>query len=83
MGGCSIFSDKESSVEVGISLDRIHKSKNAWGIIGLVAVISVPGSILQLIMNQQTGHFVGEGAEFVVLLWQLLTGELANEQNKE
>lgn len=58
--------DMGSPVEVGISLDRIHKPQIAWGIIGLVAVISVMSGILQLIMSKQTGHFVGEGAEFVV-----------------
>ena len=58
--------DMGSPVETGISLDGIHKPQIAWGIIGLVAVISVLGSILQLIMSKQTGYFVGEGAEFLL-----------------
>ena len=58
--------DMGSPVETGISLDRIHKPQITWGIIGLVAVISVLGSILQLIMSKQTGYFVGEGAEFLL-----------------
>ncbi len=58
--------DMGSPVEVGISLDRIHKPQIAWGIIGLTAVISVASIILQLIMSSQTGYFEGESSEYVV-----------------
>ena len=47
--------DMGSPVEVGISLDRIHKPQIAWGLILLMAVISIAGIILQIVIETQTG----------------------------
>lgn len=47
--------DMGSPVEVGISLDRIHKPQIAWGMIILMAVISIAGIILQIVIETQTG----------------------------
>ena len=47
--------DMGSPVEVGIALDRIHRPKAAWGLIGLMAVISIAGIIFHelIAMNLQ------------------------------
>lgn len=47
--------DMGSPVEVGIALDRIHRPKAAWGLIGLMAVISMAGIIFHelIAMNLQ------------------------------
>lgn len=58
--------DMGSPVEVGISLDQIHRPQIAWGIVGLMAVISVAGIILQLIMCNQIPEYVEEGSKYVV-----------------
>ena len=47
--------DMGSPVEVGISLDRIHKPQIAWQIIILMAVISIAGILLQIVIETQTG----------------------------
>lgn len=47
--------DMGSPVEVGISLDRIHRPQIAWGIIILMAIISLAGIILQMVIEAQTG----------------------------
>lgn len=58
--------DMGSPVEVGVSLDRIHKPQIAWGMIGLMALISVAGIILHQIMSSQTGEQAVGSSEFVM-----------------
>ncbi|MBQ7776013.1 MAG: FtsW/RodA/SpoVE family cell cycle protein [Lachnospiraceae bacterium] len=48
--------DMGSPVEVGISLDSIHRPQTAWGMIGLMAVISIAGILLHLILNSRLGE---------------------------
>ena len=38
--------DMGSPVETGISLDRIHRPQMAWGILGLMAVITLLANVL-------------------------------------
>lgn len=58
--------DMGSPVEVGISLDSIHKPQIAWGIIGLMAVISLVGIIIQQIISNRIEEYAPEGSEFIV-----------------
>ena len=37
--------DMGSPIEAGIALDRVHRPKAAWGIIGLMAFISMAGAV--------------------------------------
>lgn len=38
-------------IETGIALDRIHRPRMAWGMIGLVALLSITGLILQYLVQ--------------------------------
>ena len=46
--------DMGSPVETGIALDRIHRPQAAWGMIALMAVISIAGILLHLMISRQT-----------------------------
>lgn len=53
--------DMGSPIEVGIALDRIHRPKAAWGMIGLMAFISIAGIIFHgLIIMQLQNHMEGD-----------------------
>lgn len=45
-------------VEAGAELDRIHRPKMAWGMIGLIAVLSVGGLILQALLKESVGYTI-------------------------
>lgn len=59
-------------VETGVALDRIHRPKMAWGMIALIAVISVIGFIVQFLLgtNPLAGgiesSFIGKQAVYVI-----------------
>lgn len=38
-------------IETGIELDRIHRPRMAWGMIGLVSLLSIMGLILQYLVQ--------------------------------
>ena len=52
--------DMGSPVEAGVELDRIHRPKPAWGMIGLMAVITIASIIIHSAMGTRgfTGHAV-------------------------
>ena len=58
--------DMGSPVEVGISLDKIHKPQIAWGIVALMALISISGIILHQIISSQIGEEAVGSADFAV-----------------
>lgn len=49
--------DMGDPVEVGISLDRIHKPQIAWELIGIMAFISIAGIILHQIISRQIDNY--------------------------
>ena len=57
--------DMGSPVEVGISLDRIHRPKMNWVLISLMAVIGLAGIILHELMWRQMGLLASGSREFV------------------
>lgn len=52
--------DMGSPVETGIALDRIHRPQPAWGMIALMAVISMAGSLLHLMISRQVLGYAEE-----------------------
>lgn len=62
----SAVQDMGSPVEVGIALDRIHRPKAAWSMIGLMALISLAGIILHQIIFRQVGEDAASSAEFAL-----------------
>lgn len=50
----SAVADMGDPVETGVMLDRIHKPKVAWGMIGLMAVISIIGIVIHNLMGTDT-----------------------------
>lgn len=56
-------------VETGVSLDRIHKPKMSWGMIMLVAILSIAGLIIQGLSWAQTGdmYFFHRQIAFVAI----------------
>ena len=56
-------------VETGVSLDRIHKPKMSWGMILLVAIMSVIGLTIQGLSWNQTGdlYFFRHQVSFVII----------------
>ena len=48
-------------VETGNELNRIHRPRMAWGMIGLIAVLSLAGYLIQNFM-QEKWIAAGEGA---------------------
>lgn len=62
----SAVQDMGSPVEVGIALDRIHRPKAAWSMIGLMALISLAGIILHQIIFRQIGEDAASSAEFTM-----------------
>ncbi|WP_394522557.1 FtsW/RodA/SpoVE family cell cycle protein [Lacrimispora sp. JR3] len=48
-------------VEVGVSLDRIHRPQMAWQVLALIGVISVVSIFLQYFMNK---NYVAEGSYY-------------------
>lgn len=63
-------------VEVGISMDRIHRPKMAWGMIGLIAVLTLAGFALQALMQTkfEEEYFLPGGNEkqLVILIMGLI-----------
>ena len=51
--------DMGSPVETGIALDRIHRPQAAWGIITLMAVISVGAILVHLMISGQIKQYAG------------------------
>lgn len=49
--------DMGDPIEVGISLDRIHKPQVAWRMLGVIALISILGIILQFSISLQIEKF--------------------------
>lgn len=67
------IADMGSPVEAGISLDRIHKPRMAWGMIGFMAVISIIGIVIHrlivykmLISSQFIGNVTAGSSSFVL-----------------
>ena len=56
--------DMGSPVEAGIALDRIHRPKINWRLIGLMALIGVAGIVLHELMWIQQGLLAGESRDF-------------------
>lgn len=57
--------DMGSPVEVGVALDRIHRPKVNWGLIGLMAVIALAGIIVHELMWRQMGLLAKGSREFL------------------
>lgn len=57
--------DMGSPVEAGIALDRIHRPKINWRLIGLMALIGVAGIVLHELMWIQQGLLAGESRDFL------------------
>ena len=58
--------DMGNPVEVGISLDRIHRPAFAWGMVGLMAVISIAAIVIQQILWNQMGENAIGSSHFMV-----------------
>ena len=58
--------DMGNPVEVGISLDRIHRPQIAWGMIGLMTLISIAGIIIHRIMFRQIGEEAVGSSNFML-----------------
>ncbi len=52
--------DMGSPVETGIALDRIHRPQAAWGMIALMAVISIAGSLVHLMISGLVREYAGD-----------------------
>ncbi len=52
--------DMGSPAETGIALDRIHRPQAAWGMIVLMAVISIAGSLVHLMISGQVREYAEE-----------------------
>lgn len=62
--------DMGDPIEVGISLDRIHKPRIAWGLLLLVAIISVLGIwVQQSILHQKDFQNLNEHQQMVFQLY--------------
>ena len=57
--------DMGSPVEAGIALDRIHRPKMNWGMVGLMALIALAGIVLHELMWRHLGLYVQDSREFV------------------
>lgn len=57
--------DMGSPVEAGIELDRIHRPKTNWGLIGLMALIGAAGVVLHELMWRQVGLLASGSLDFV------------------
>lgn len=63
--------DMGDPVEAGVSLDRIHKPKVAWGMIGLMAVISIIGIVIHNLMGTDTddmGYYLSHMSNVMYIL---------------
>ena len=58
--------DMGSPVEAGIALDKVHRPKMNWGVVGLMALISVAGIVLHEVMWRQLGRQVIDSRDFVI-----------------
>lgn len=58
--------DMGNPVEVGISLDRIHRPQIAWGMIGFMALISIAGIIIHQIMFRHIGEEAVGSSKFMM-----------------
>lgn len=67
---CEAVKEMGDPVEVGIAMDRIHRPKMAWGMIGLIAVLSLAGFILQALMQTKVeeAYFLPGGSEKQLVL---------------
>lgn len=50
-------------IEAGIALDRIHRPQMAWGMIGLVALLSITGLILQYLAQLEFSKIQMSGSQ--------------------
>lgn len=48
-------------VETGVELDKIHRPKMPWGMLALIAVLSVLSCIFQYLLNQKSINAGGDG----------------------
>ena len=55
--------DMGDPVEAGIALDRIHRPKMAWGMIGFILVLQIVGAGIQYLLSLQSteGSYIGGG----------------------
>ena len=57
--------DMGSPVEAGIALDKVHRPKMNWGVVGLMAIISIAGIVLHELMWSQLGLHARGSLDFV------------------
>lgn len=57
--------DMGSPVEAGIELDRVHRPKTNWGLIGLMALIAAVGVVLHELIWSQMGLLASGSLDFV------------------
>ena len=57
--------DMGSPVEAGIALDKVHRPKMNWGVVGLMAIISIAGIVLHEVMWREVGVLAQGSLEFV------------------
>ena len=55
--------DMGSPVETGVELDKIHRPKMPWAMIGLIVALSVVSCVIQLLLNQRSIE-AGDGGFF-------------------
>ena len=53
--------DMGSPVETGVELDKIHRPKMPWAMIGLIVALSVVSCVIQLLLNQRSIEAGGWG----------------------
>jgi len=57
--------DMGSPVEAGIALDRIHRPKTNWGLIGLMALIGAAGVVLHELVWREMGLLASGSRDFL------------------
>jgi cell division protein FtsW (lipid II flippase) len=57
--------DMGSPVEAGIALDKVHRPKMNWGVVGLMTIISIAGIVLHELMWRQIGVLALGSRDFV------------------
>lgn len=56
-------------VETGNELDRIHRPKMAWGMIALIAVLSIVGYLVQYLLQEK---WIAAGGTGMVMTYMML-----------
>lgn len=58
--------DMGSPIEAGIALDRVHRPRIAWGMLALMALISIVGMLVHHIISKQAGNEAMNSSGFML-----------------